>query len=103
MYFKKITFLLGIFLQPHDLFGYFYSPSCCMFLYVNNSNVFRFLFVSSAERKSCLKDLICLWKSMICTSELLLDNIDTVGFNSSTGISGAAVNPQTVQFPHTEL
>lgn len=41
--------------------------------------------------------------SVICTSELLLDNIDTAGINSSTGISGGAVNPQTVQFPHTEL
>lgn len=41
--------------------------------------------------------------SVICTGELLLDNIDTAGFNSSTGISGGAVNPQTVQFPHTEL
>lgn len=41
--------------------------------------------------------------SVICTGELLLDNIDTAGINSSTGISGGAVNPQTVQFPHTEL
>lgn len=82
-------------------FEYIYSSSySCILTFC----VFCFLSRLFFFMKKLLKRLAS-WPfvSVICTGELLLDNIDTAGFNSSTGISGGAVNPQTVQFPHTEL
>lgn len=70
--------------------NYLLSAICCY------TYLMHFVFV-------CVRMPMALFVFVICTGELVLDNIDTAGFNSSAGISSGAVNPQTVQFPHTEL